>query len=186
MGPNWNFSTLKMEKVSLNLHTMKFLRIGFLIIILCMPACTEGTAEYTPLPNPTQGEDKPTQQIPDLAGVQIIYERSGGIAGTSDRWRVYGDGRFQSTDGNELTVSQYEIVTLLTSIEQLGFFELEFQLNPFSSCADCFTYRLSITYGNKQNDIQWRDGDSTVPESLLKVQELIRNFFILNPPIGDQ
>jgi hypothetical protein len=162
-----------------------FTYILFLLIIF-LTGCGGGVTDSTPLSKSTPSIIDATSSLGNLEGAQINFTVSGGIAGVSDSWSVYGDGRFLATDGSTHSADTNQLSILLKTMDQIDLFELDYTPDPFSSCADCFTYRLTVSYTGRYKELTWRDGDPELPVVLHEVQELVRTFFILDPPLLDQ
>jgi hypothetical protein len=160
--------------------------IGLVLFFRFLVGCGGGVADHTSLPPSSPVLIDPTQSLDDLGGAQISFSVSCGFAGVSDSWSVQGDGRFLAPDGSTHAVDTNQLSILLKSMVQIGLFELEYSPDPFSSCADCFSYKLSVSYAGRYREISWQDGDPELPVTLHEVQELVRTFFILDPPILDK
>ncbi|MHA2428815.1 MAG: hypothetical protein ACXADB_12400 [Candidatus Hermodarchaeia archaeon] len=165
---------------------MRNFNYGLALILLFLASCGGGATKNTPLPLSSPDVSDPTPTFDDLKGAQISYSVSGGFAGISESWSVDGGGRFLANDGSTYSVDKHQLSILFKAMDQIGFFELEYALDPFSSCADCFTYKLTVSYDGQYKEIAWRDGDPELPVILHEVQELVRSFYILDPPILDQ
>jgi hypothetical protein len=159
---------------------------GLVLFLIFLVSCGGGVGDPTSLPPASPSVIDPTTSTDDLEGAQIRFSVSGGFAGVSDSWSVQGDGRLLAADGSTHAVDTNQLSILLKTMDQIGLFELEYSPNPFSSCADCFTYKLSVSYAGRDKEISWQDGDPELPLILHEVQELVRTFFILDPPILDK
>ncbi len=159
------------------------IRFSLVFLALFTSGCEKGSGEVIQVVPTVPIATQVTQISDKLDGARIVYSRSGGFAGTSDSWTVYGDGRYLSNDGSEFMLDTGKLAALLAELDSLGFFDLEIKSDPFSSCADCFTYQLAISYDGRVNEVTWRDGDSTRQAILESISGLITNFLILDPPI---
>ena len=107
------------------------------------------------------------------SGAAITLDRSGGIAGISEHWTIYLDGTVIGPAGEEARVPTGEVNQLLADIEAAGFFEWPPRPRSLPSCADCFTYSLTVEYEGKSNRITLVDGESDAPEEAWTILERI-------------
>lgn len=121
---------------------------------------------------------KATPGVPAQRQVVITYERSGGIAGISERWLIYSDGSIVSAEGRGGQVSAEKVKALLARIETAGFFTWQESYQPANPCCDRMTQVLTVTLGGKTHRVQVLDGTEGVPEALFplldEVNALIR------------
>ena len=107
---------------------MKRIWIAALLAVLALAACTPGD-KITPAPLVTGAADAttplPPGTMPATGGAAVIVQRSGGIAGTSDQWAIFPDGRVLVGRTNEFRVLPAAVTGLMASIERRGFFALE-------------------------------------------------------------
>ncbi len=113
------------------------------------------------------------------SGIVLLYERSGGIAGIHDEWKAYSDGRFELNDGTIETLNPQELDGVLEELRKLGFFDLEMKINPFDSCADCFSYRLLVNFEGQTNEISWNEASTDTPVNFKEILTLI-NTLLMN------
>ena len=106
-------------------------------------------------------------------GAVITFDRSGGIAGISEHWTIYLDGRVIGPAEEEARVPVDEVSQLLAEIEAAGFFEWPPLPRSLGSCADCFTYSITVAYQGKTNRITLVDGETGAPEEAWTVLERI-------------
>lgn len=156
--------------------------MGLCMLVLLSPGCERATSADTSTPYLTGKPADETDLPQALAGAKITFTRDGGFAGTNDKWTVYGDGRFSPSGGPDKDVELTSLAKLLARLQEIGFFSVHYAPDPFSPCADCYTYTLSVTYQNRTNQISWQDGDADLPETIERMSSLIMDFFILNPP----
>lgn len=101
-----------------------------------------------------------------LDGAVIIYQRSGGIAGMSERWVVYPDGRVLQPDGQIRHVPPEQVSTLLRKIESLGFFDMNDEYLPQNPCCDRFTHTLTVRRDNQRKHVTTLDATPGTPAAL--------------------
>jgi hypothetical protein len=98
------------------------------------------------------GDGEQTETTPST-GPLVTYERSGGIAGVSERLQVGQDGGAVLITGPDrerttLTVAGDELERLRSELEAADFSDPDGP--PGAGCADCFAYR--IEYGDEAVD----------------------------------
>jgi hypothetical protein len=125
--------------------------------------------EATTLEAPTRQDQTPTPAATPTpgsrsSGAAITFERSGGIAGLSEHWTIYLDGRVMGPAEEEASIPAEAVSQLLAEIEAAGFFEWPPLPRSLESCADCFTYSITVEYQGKTNRITLVDGQSDAPE----------------------
>jgi len=143
------------------------------------------TAGCAPSPQVGTTPEDPTRQVEPTApgatstpgsrsgGAVITFERSGGIVGISELWSIYLDGRVIEAEGAAGQVPADEVSQLLAEIDAAGFFEWPPPARSLESCADCFTYSITVEYQGKTNRITIVDGGSGAPEGAGIVLERI-------------
>jgi len=134
------------------------------------------TLEATTLEAPTRQDQTPTPAATPTpgsrsSGAAITFERSGGIAGLSEHWTIYLDGRVMGPAGEEASIPADEVSQLLAEIEEADFFEWPPLSRSLESCADCFTYSITVEYQGKTNRITLVDGQSGAPEEAWTILE---------------
>jgi len=132
----------------------------------------------TPYPAPSQPVSEPypgpAPEIP--AGVAILYKRSGGLAGISEEWIIYPNGRIVSLQKKEWQVAEAKVTELLTKLETLGFFELKGKFVPVDQCCDRFLYTLFAQRNEKSNTITVLQGVSNTPQSVWEALAAVSQF----------
>ncbi|HID65277.1 MAG TPA: hypothetical protein EYP49_21380 [Anaerolineae bacterium] len=103
----------------------------------------------------------------ELAPPAIALHRTGGLAGLVQHLYIYDDGRFVAEDdkrgqGGEGTLRADELDRLWTSLEEIGFFDLDNQYGL--GCPDCFVYVITVRQGERVKAVRTFDG--SVPEKL--------------------
>ena len=133
------------------------------------PTLEAPTLEAPTLEAPTR-QDQPTNPAATItlpgrsSGAVITFTRTGGIAGISEIWSVYADGRVLGAAAEQGSIPVSEVGQLLAEIEAVGFFDWPARPRSLESCADCFTYSLTVEYQGKSNRITLVDGESGAPE----------------------
>jgi hypothetical protein len=145
---------------------------------------TTTDAPNSPLSSPTGGtQGAPNAPLPPSAntGPVILYERSGGLRGENDMWRIYGDGRVEGTrKGQAVThapVTLDVVNTAVTRLANAGFFQLEDAYMPANKCCDRYTYKITLVQGGQSKTVTTMDGVNYPPalaQALQTVDELTR------------
>jgi hypothetical protein len=108
----------------------------------------------------------------------IVFQRSGGLAGVSEQWSIYANGKIITQNGAELSVEPAKVTALLTAIQTAGFYELKTSTGigaGLSSCKDCFTYSLTVNGGEKPNTLTFQEGSKEIPDSILNIIQQIND-----------
>lgn len=143
-------------------------------------ACGQQAAEPTHEADPRSTDQTPTPPTATpgdkAAGAAIIYQRSGGIAGLVEEWRIYPDGRVVSAEGKEHEVPPQEVSALLVEIEALGFFEMRDPGGLSATCADCFSHEITVSSGGKLNRITVAGGNYDPQDPRWQIVQKISDF----------
>ena len=141
-----------------------------MLIALLAAACSpRGTASTSPVASvPSAATANPqTGDRGDLpADAVIVYLRSGGLAGVSEQWTIYPDGRVVSGKGTEQRVTAERVTALLAEIAALGFFQAADAPRSPSACRDCFTYQITLAVGGQVKTVTTQDGDKNAPAAV--------------------
>ncbi len=135
---------------------MRRIGFAFVLLVLVLSACARNT---------------PTLTVPPEKQVVIIYERSGGIAGMSQRWLIYSDGSVVDAQGRGIQVDAQEIYALVTRITNAGFFSWAEAYMPEDPCCDRYTHVLTVTANGKTHRVEVLDGTPGAPQELWIVLE---------------
>lgn len=165
---------------------MKVLAIGTLIGMLALAACAAPASSprsesqpdaETPVAAPAETDSRPSGKLEAVLGdAVIIYERSGGLAGVSEQWSIYPDGRIMAGDGREWKVAPEQVEQLISDIEASGFFDLSGQYMPRNPCCDRFTYSLVVRSDGKAGSVATMDATPDVPASLWEALGAVSGF----------
>lgn len=149
-----------------------------LLILLVLSGCTVETAhapENEPEATPTTA---PTATFaPDTA---VIFKRSGGIAGVNEGWVIFTDGRIETNTGINPQLSAEQVSQLLTSLESVGFFELDDTYLPEDTCCDRYLYAVTAVQGTRFHTVTTLENTPDMPESLQQTLRLIQNTLFEN------
>ncbi len=143
-------------------------------IALFLGSCAGGAQPTTSgkggidTPSPQSGTETPSP-APDSSSPVIRMEKSGGIAGIHNTWTIYADGRAFSGSQALTSIPAGQVTSTLAEIQNLGFFEMQDDYLPGSTCADCFQYRITIHAGGVSKTVTALDGDAHTPAKLLQI-----------------
>ena len=124
--------------------------------------------------------NEPTATVVDVstetAHASIIYERTGGFAGITERWMIYLDGRVISGEGREYAAEPEKVGALLSAIEQSGFIEWQAARGLPGACRDCFIHSITLAAEGRLKTISAVDGSNDAPEEFWELVDSIRRF----------
>jgi len=160
--------------------TRRLLIIGSLAILAgpaggCgpAPAPLEQQVQASATPEPTATSvDASTEP----AQASIVYERSGGFAGISERWTIYPDGRVITGEGVEYAAEPEKVEALLSEIEQSGFFGWQQASGLPGLCRDCFVHSITLAAEGRPKTISAADGSNDAPAKFWELVDSIRQF----------
>ncbi len=141
--------------------------------VAAAPATPQATSTATPRPTATALAGQATP----AGDPTIVYQRSGGIAGRSERWTVDPSGRIVGPAG-ERQVPAERVATLLAEIEAAGFFQLGDIYGRGSPCRDCFTVELTVRKGDTMKKVtavlETQDTPAALRDVVGKVDKFVR------------
>ncbi len=109
-------------------------------------------------------------------GPILVVQRSGGLAGVSEEWSIYADGRVITPTGARKVESE-QIARLLSSMISSGLFALnESSGVVFSKCRDCFTYQITVAQGGKMKTFQVQPEATDTPIEAREALQSIIDF----------
>ena len=150
--------------------------ILFIPVTLWLTACGASTT-----PTPAQVACTPPALQENIveeaiaAGAVVVYERTGEATCINEVWIIHPDGRIMGDNGHttvEETVTPGEISTLLTEIDELGFFDL--LSTEHTACRDCFSYRITVSHDGQRETVSAVDGGTDTPGEYWKVYAKIK------------
>ena len=144
----------------LALRRHAFLIAGLLAGCILLVNCGASTRGSIPvaMASPTE----PVQAAP-----VIRFSRSGGLAGVSESWQVFADGRILDAAGRERHVAPEAVQAVLEQAQRSAFLTLSLRSPILSQCRDCFTYTLSISLATGSNTVIFEDRQKGLPPGLL-------------------
>jgi hypothetical protein len=125
------------------------------------PPSAEGEEAATPAP---ESEGQPEAELPESA--VILFHREGGIAGVSEEWTVFADGRVVDAAGNEFQLEPAAVTAMLATIQATGFMELDNSQAPVELCCDRFVYTLTVRLDDRTHSMTMVDGQENVAPAL--------------------
>jgi hypothetical protein len=140
-----------------------FLLLGFALLVGCASAPVNPTAT-----SKTQGS----------SNRYLVYTRSGGIAGRTNTWTIYADGRIQADNGLKYQTSSQETTTLFDQLPLTDFIE-QSKATPEPVCPDCTTATLQYHEGDKTYELtlvlEKTDSTNPVRAWVEKIEKLLAN-----------
>lgn len=82
----------------------------------------------------------------------LVYTRSGGIAGKTNTWTIYADGRIQADNSLNYQTTLQETTTLFNQIPLSDFIE-QSKAPQDQVCPDCTTATLQYHEGDKSYEL---------------------------------
>ncbi len=133
--------------------------------------CGCSAAGITPAPpsRPSTVSPLPSPVTPVAARDLVVdYERSGGIAGQTSRWTLYGDGRIVNGAGTVTRADTAKLAALQAAVELVL---ARGTTSPASRpCPDCFKYTITLQASGKTVNLATYEATANPPEldALLK------------------
>jgi len=159
---------------------MKKILIILILFALVMTACEslgvkakdENNADVTKI-TPSPGKD--SMQLE--AEPQIVFQRSGGLAGLTEQWSIYATGKISKQGGEDITVDPAQVTALLEVIQTSGLLDMKASsgIGGLSNCKDCFTYKLTVSGDGKPTTITFQEGAKDIPEAFLNIIKQIND-----------
>jgi hypothetical protein len=135
---------------------MKSIFLLIFVLIMLLTSCA-------PAPQP----EVPVEKEPVVGESQdfvITMEISGGIAGISEKYTVFSDGRIVSNQGKEANIDPENAADLFATIQELNFFDMQDDYTAFSTCRDCFTYIITVQNGDRVKSVRAEEGTAGSPQ----------------------
>jgi hypothetical protein len=120
-----------------------------------------------------EGAESPEVVMPE--GAVIVFRRDGGIAGVSEEWTIFPDGRIEDGQGNTFEIEPEAVTTMLTAIEASGFMELDNSQPLQNICCDRFVYTLAVRLDDNVHTMQTVDGAENVPAGLTEAINAVQS-----------
>jgi hypothetical protein len=135
-----------------------WLKLSCWLIVIGLAACAPTTAPATP------------------SGLLVEYHISGGIAGLSQTWLIYGDGRVEhngSGTGQARQLSPDQITALVAAIRATNFMALKESYVPQNQCCDRFLYVMTVTLDGQTKTVRTLDAAPDEPPALTQLLGVI-------------
>lgn len=163
---------------------MRCLMALALLLAVLLSACSQAGAAPTPTPSPIAATattpapaPTPTPGVGPAVDPVIVYVRSGGIAGRTEKWTVYPSGRVEGPGTAERTVAPGRVAAVLAEIKATGFWDLAAAYGAGSPCRDCYNVVLTVREDDmlKQVSAVLEAGDTpaAMRDSVAKVEALV-------------
>lgn len=119
----------------------------------------------------TETENDETITVPENA--VAVFQKTGGFAGVSEQTVIYADGYIEN-DKNESLQSSPEVVgTLVSTAEDIGFFDFDGNFVPEGHCCDYFNYSLTVRDCDQMNTVITADEVPGAPGELTALIQTI-------------
>ncbi len=141
----------------------------FLLIVILLAGCAAQPQANTQVPKGGITPQPGSTSQGETSTPVIVLERSGGLAGGTEQWTVYADGRVISGKNVETRINTTDLTRLLTTLKDTGFFDLPNQPKQPSTCNDCFNYTLTVNYQGQSKSVTIVEGDSNTPAQLTQI-----------------
>lgn len=125
-----------------------------------------GTADY----QGSKGADIP----------MIVLERSGGLAGITEKWSFYSDGRVVSDKRGEQKMDPAQIKVLVDELISQKFSSLPESSGPVNNCNDCYQYSITMNVNGTSKTITAVEGAPSTSADVMKVVDAINNLIPTN------
>lgn len=127
-------------------------------LVACAPAAAPTTSPATP------------------SGLLVQYQLSGGIAGLSETWLIYADGRVEhsgSGSGQARQLSPDQITTVVAAMRAANFASLKESYVPLNQCCDRFLYVITLTLDGQTRTVRTLDAAPDEPPALTRLLSVI-------------
>lgn len=127
-----------------------------------------------------QSPDAPAATAAD--GAVITYQREGGLAGLSEEWQIFSDGRIIGPDKQEMRVPHDAVAPLFEPSVQRDAFANDTSYISKDACCDQYIY--TITFSASDNETTLRTSDAANhPQSVTSLISNIEGLLSLAQPI---
>ncbi|MFQ6000316.1 MAG: hypothetical protein ACE5LG_01445 [Anaerolineae bacterium] len=159
-----------MKRTILLLGLILSLGILYVFSVACAPALSQVLPQGSPTPGGAKGTPVPMKIPLPEGNPLIVFRRSGGLAGVSESWFIYEDGRVvyqEEMKGESATgeIEAQELAGLLALIEETGFFSFSDSYLPQNICCDRFSYGITVFKDGQSKTVTTVDG-AEAPEGL--------------------
>ncbi len=99
-------------------------------------------------------------------GAVLTYEKNGGPNCTDELYVIYSDGRIVGDNGTtkiEKQITPEEVQTLLSAINDLGWYTDEFYDTWHARCGQCYGYYVTISFNGQVKTVKGVDGGTDAP-----------------------
>lgn len=135
---------------------------------------TDFEGEQVRIADENAGEPAGELPDPDLEGAAVFFQRSGGLTGELLTVRIYADGTIERAMGEpspdlpvETAVVDPAVVeTLMTELEEAGYFGLERTYLPEDTCCDRYLYLVSVQGDESVQTVEALEATEAAPAAL--------------------
>ncbi len=115
--------------------------------------------------------------------IVITYQREGGIAGITQEWIIFPDGRIIGPGDQEMTVPPQDVIALLAKAAAVESSSLQKSYVPEDACCDLFIYTIIVKVGDQETMIRTSDG-AEQPEQITSLLSDIENLILMAEPVN--
>lgn len=117
--------------------------------------------------------------------IEIIYRREGGIAGITQEWTIFPDGRIVGPGDQEMQVPAEEVMLLLANLKEIESLPVQESYVGDDACCDQFIYTITFKVDNQTTTVQTSDG-ADHPEEVSLLLANIEDLIAQAEPIEEQ
>jgi hypothetical protein len=144
-----------------------FQKIFLWIAVTVLLVSCSAAPQVSPV-TPSEDKNLPTAASAD-EGLILTYQRSGGIMGISDSWKIYADGRVEAEKkGTKMQVSAESVRALKDLLLRADIAALSKATKTPSACADCFNISITLNDEGEVYTLGFiQDGRSSAQEEAI-------------------
>jgi hypothetical protein len=160
--------------------------LALLITILALTACGGPAPAATPVPvagtpvptAPVVAAPTPAATLPPLTSLEIVFHKSGGIAGVNETTTIRADGTVVAgTQTRHASGGAQAATELARQIEATGLFAVKpARFMPADPCCDRFTYEVTLVRNGQSFVYATMDATTSAPAALFQVVGLIQRY----------
>jgi hypothetical protein len=135
-----------------------------LLAACATPAASNPAAPSGPLNSPIAAA--PAQANAPRGAPVIEIERSGGIAGKTEKTVMYANGELTINEATTARLGADAAQKLVADLDAAGFFALQGSYK--SRCNDCFQVRVTVTNATQTKTVSYIE-DGQLPDAVTKV-----------------
>jgi hypothetical protein len=127
-----------------------------------------------------------SSSIPEAStDMEVTYRREGGIAGITQEWTIFADGRIVGPRDQEMQVAAEEVILLLAKLKDLESIPVQESYVGEDACCDLFIYTITFKVDDQTTTVQTIDG-ADHPEEVSLLLANIEDLIAQAEPIETQ